>query len=87
MRLSAIVVAHRKETLLEQCLASLDEGLARVDGRVELVVVLNEASAEARDRLRRRARPVVLVAGAPGSASREESRRGSRSREANGSRS
>jgi GT2 family glycosyltransferase len=41
-----IVVSQRKGELLEQCLRSLQPSLRRVEGPSEVVLVLNEASAE-----------------------------------------
>jgi len=63
MRLSAIVVAFRKEVLLEACLANLAQALARVDGETELIVVINDLSASARKRLEARIPPVITVVG------------------------
>jgi len=63
MRLSAIVVAFRKEVLLEACLANLAKALARVDGETELIVVINDLSASARKRLEARIPPVITVVG------------------------
>jgi GT2 family glycosyltransferase len=65
VRLSAIVVAFRKEALLESCLSSLDDALARVDGQTELIVVVNDLSAGARRRLQAREPAVVMVEGSP----------------------
>jgi GT2 family glycosyltransferase len=62
VRLSALVVAFRKEELLQACLASVDDALARVDGETELVVVLNDGSAATRARLA----TTVTVEGDPG---------------------
>jgi GT2 family glycosyltransferase len=45
---TAIVVAFGKEAQLAQCLDSLDTALAAVDGTTEAIVVLNQASDEAR---------------------------------------
>jgi GT2 family glycosyltransferase len=45
MRLSAIVVAFGKEELLETCLSSVEAALAQVEGETELVVVVNDPSA------------------------------------------
>jgi GT2 family glycosyltransferase len=61
VRLSALVVAFRKEELLHACLASVEEALARVDGETELIVVLNDVSPESRARLR----AAVTVEGDP----------------------
>lgn len=44
--LSAIVVSQRKGELLEQCLSSLQESLRLVNCPTELVLVLNETTAE-----------------------------------------
>jgi GT2 family glycosyltransferase len=44
--LSAIVVSQHKGELLERCLLSLQAALSRVGGATELVLVLNEATAE-----------------------------------------
>ena len=51
MRLSAIVVAFGKESLLEECVSRLAAAVGRVDGESELIVVLNHVSAVARERL------------------------------------
>ena len=45
MRLSAIVVAFEKEELLQACLSSVEAALARVEGETELILVVNEPSA------------------------------------------
>jgi GT2 family glycosyltransferase len=63
MRLSAIVVAFGKEALLETCLSSLEQALARVDGKTELIVVVNDLAASARERLHARSPAVVTVGG------------------------
>jgi GT2 family glycosyltransferase len=63
MRLSAIVVAFGKESLLEECVSRLAAAVERVDGESELIVVLNDVSAAGRERLERRTPPVVTVAG------------------------
>jgi hypothetical protein len=52
LRLSAIVVAFGKESLLYEYLHSLDTALDAVEGDTELIVVLNRLSAQSR--LRRR---------------------------------
>src|SRR5947209_7722046 len=65
MRLSAIVVAFGKESLLEECVSRLAAAVGRVDGESELIVVLNHFSALARERLERRTPLVVTVAGGP----------------------
>src|SRR5439155_722433 len=65
MRLSAIVVAFGKESLLEECVSRLAAAVGRVDGESELIVVLNHVSAVARERLERRTPLVVTVAGGP----------------------
>src|SRR5207249_365571 len=64
MRLSAIVVAFGKESLLEECVSRLAAAVGRVDGESELIVVLNHVSAVARERLERRTPLAVTVAGA-----------------------
>ena len=66
MRLSAIVVAFGKESLLEECVSRLAAAVGRVDGESELIVVLNHVSAVARERLERRTPLAVTVAGGPG---------------------
>src|SRR2546421_12069180 len=65
MRLSAIVVAFGKESLLEECVSRLAAAVGRVDGESELIVVLNDVSAVAREQLERRTPLVVTVAGGP----------------------
>ncbi len=65
MRLSAIVVAFGKESLLDECISRLAKALARVDGASELIVVLNGVSASSRQRLERMSPPVVTVDGSP----------------------
>ncbi len=44
VRLSAIVVAFGKPALLGQCLAAIEDALARVGGESELIVVANDGS-------------------------------------------
>ncbi len=66
VRLSAIVVACGKETLLEDCLRALDRARARVDGETELIVVVNDLSRAGRELLHLPARTVVEVEGSPG---------------------
>jgi GT2 family glycosyltransferase len=64
VRLSAIVIAFGKESLLDECLQSLDTALARVDGETELIVVLNQLSALGRKQVLRSVRtPVLLESG------------------------
>jgi GT2 family glycosyltransferase len=63
VRLSAIVVAFGKEALLEACLSSLEGALANVDGPAELVVVVNDLRASARERLLAREPAAVIVDG------------------------
>lgn len=63
VRLSAIVVAFGKEALLEECLAALERALAGVDGKTELIVVVNALPPAARERLS--APGVVAVDGSP----------------------
>src|SRR5439155_13136772 len=65
MRLSTIVVAFGKESLLEECVSRLEAAVEHVDGESELIVVLNDVSAAARERLERRTPPIVTVAGSP----------------------
>jgi GT2 family glycosyltransferase len=63
VKLSAIIVAFGKEPLLDACLSSLEQALARVDGQTELIVVVNDLSAGARERLHARAPAVTMVDG------------------------
>ena len=86
VRLSAVVVAFGKEAILADCLASLETALARVEGETEPVVVVNEASAATRERLRRR-RISTLDVEAPSSGMRERPPRASPPPGASGSRS
>jgi GT2 family glycosyltransferase len=58
---TAIVIAFGREDLLFECLQSLDAALERVNGKTELVVVLNRISAEGRKRLAGLSRPCILV--------------------------
>jgi GT2 family glycosyltransferase len=59
VRLSAIVVAYGKETLVERCLSQLESALERVEGGTELIVVTNGLGApQLPDR-------ALLVPGAP----------------------
>ena len=44
VRLSAIVVAFGKPALLDECLAAIEDALARVGGESELIVVANDGS-------------------------------------------
>jgi GT2 family glycosyltransferase len=63
IRLSAIVVAHGKEGLLGECLASLEAALGAVAGETELVVVVNELAPAAREHLAGSNR--IVVDGSP----------------------
>jgi len=65
VRLSAIVVAFGKERLLADCLSRLERALARVEGETEVVVVVNELSADMTASFQLRP-GVVIVAGSPG---------------------
>ena len=47
VRLSAIVVAFGKPALLGQCLAAIEDALARVGGESELIVVANDGATRA----------------------------------------
>src|SRR5580765_3198830 len=44
LRLSVVVVAFGKPALLGQCLAAIEDALARVGGESELIVVANDGS-------------------------------------------
>lgn len=56
-----IVVAYGKQTLLAECLQSLDVALDAVEGSTELIVVLNDATSATRRELEGAARERVLV--------------------------
>ena len=61
---SGLVIAFGKESMLEECVGSLQRALARVPGRSELVIVLNRISDHARRELES-ARPDAVLVGPP----------------------
>jgi GT2 family glycosyltransferase len=61
LRLSTIVVAFGKESLLEDCLHSLDTALEAVDGETELIIVLNRLSPAGWERVSRSLRAPIIV--------------------------
>jgi GT2 family glycosyltransferase len=65
VKVSVVVVAFAKEKLLEECLARLETALAHVDDETELIVVANQLSPVARERLRSRTLEVATVEGSP----------------------
>jgi GT2 family glycosyltransferase len=61
LRLSVIVVAFGKETLLSQCLRSIDIALEMVGAEAEVIVVFNRVSDGSREKLQEPARADVTI--------------------------